>query len=61
MSTAAEPGRSPRREPCEVRCGCGRLMARLTPAGIELKCGRCKRIVVVPAMPQTGWLRVPPR
>jgi phage FluMu protein Com len=32
----------------ELRCGCGNLMARLTSAGLELKCRRCKRLVVVP-------------
>ena len=31
----------------ELRCGCGSLMARVTSAGIELKCRRCKRLVVV--------------
>ena len=33
----------------DVRCDCGSLMARLTPHGIELKCRRCKNIVVLPA------------
>lgn len=33
----------------ERRCVCGRLLARLTDAGIELKCPRCRRIVVI------GW------
>lgn len=32
----------------EVRCGCGRLVARIVPGGVELKCQRCKQIVVVP-------------
>lgn len=31
----------------EARCACGRLLARLTDAGIELKCSRCRRIVVI--------------
>jgi len=35
--------------PTEVRCHCGSLMARLTEAGLELKCRRCKRVVVVAA------------
>ena len=41
---------APRAQPTEreLRCGCGSLMARLTAAGIELKCRRCKRLVVVP-------------
>ncbi|MBX3026824.1 hypothetical protein KF840_18100 [bacterium] len=32
----------------DVRCPCGSLLARWTPAGLELKCRRCKRHVVVP-------------
>ncbi len=32
----------------DVRCGCGNLLARLVPGGVELKCRRCKRAVVVP-------------
>ena len=31
----------------EARCSCGRLLARLTEAGIELKCSRCRRLVVI--------------
>lgn len=34
-------------DPPETRCACGRLLARLTDAGIELKCTRCRRIVVI--------------
>lgn len=45
---------SPEQEPAEhatcpaVRCGCGALLARYVPAGIEPKCRRCKRTFVVP-------------
>jgi len=31
-----------------LRCDCGSLLARLVDAGVELKCRRCKRLVVVP-------------
>ena len=31
----------------EARCSCGRLLAGLTEAGIELKCSRCRRVVVI--------------
>lgn len=31
----------------ETRCACGSLLARLTAEGVELKCRRCKRLVVV--------------
>jgi hypothetical protein len=46
----------------ELRCHCGSLMARLTAAGVELKCRRCKRIVVVPLGRAPGrWMEVPMR
>lgn len=32
----------------DVRCACGSLLARLLPEGVELKCRRCRRVVVVP-------------
>ncbi|MBM4243310.1 MAG: hypothetical protein FJ148_05765 [Deltaproteobacteria bacterium] len=31
----------------EHRCVCGSLLARLRQEGVELKCRRCKRVVVV--------------
>ena len=30
------------------RCLCGSMLARLVPEGVELKCRRCKRQVIVP-------------
>ena len=35
-------------DPCDLRCECGSLMARVTAAGVELKCRRCKRLVYIP-------------
>ena len=35
-------------EPSEARCECGQLVAKLRRNGVELKCKRCKRIVVIP-------------
>jgi hypothetical protein len=32
----------------ELRCDCGSLLARWTPEGLELKCRRCKRRIIVP-------------
>jgi phage FluMu protein Com len=32
----------------DFRCLCGSLLARLVPQGVELKCRRCKRQVIVP-------------
>jgi len=31
-----------------LRCSCGSLLARMVAEGVELKCRRCKRQVVVP-------------
>ncbi len=52
------PPNPPRREtvrPCacggtvaDVRCDCGSLLARRVAGGVELKCRRCKRTVVLP-------------
>lgn len=33
--------------PHECRCGCGSLLARLRPDGLELKCRRCKRVITL--------------
>lgn len=40
--------------PCDVRCLCGNLVARLVKGGVELKCRRCKRLVVVPLENDAG-------
>jgi len=31
----------------ELRCLCGSLLARRVPGGVEVKCRRCKRAVVL--------------
>jgi len=43
---------------CECRCSCGSLLARLVDGGVELKCRRCKRTVVVPLAGSTPAGRV---
>ena len=35
----------------ELRCTCGSLLARFVAGGVELKCRRCKRAVIVPVEP----------
>ena len=35
-------------QPLDCRCLCGSLVARIAGDGIELKCRRCKRVLVVP-------------
>jgi hypothetical protein len=37
-----------------LRCGCGSLLARVVPNGVELKCRRCKRQVIVPYGTRSG-------
>jgi hypothetical protein len=36
---------------CELRCGCGSLLARLVGRAVELKCRRCKRTWNIPLEP----------
>lgn len=31
-----------------LRCGCGNLLARIVAEGVEIKCRRCKRRVILP-------------
>jgi hypothetical protein len=57
--TMIKPGRNemPPRPPADVRpaapvssdlrCTCGSLLARVMPNGVELKCRRCRRSVLV--------------
>lgn len=35
------------------RCICGSLLARLVVEGVELKCRRCKRHIIVPLEPHS--------
>jgi hypothetical protein len=39
----------------ESRCQCGNLLARLRREGVELKCRRCKRLVVIPWGESLAW------
>jgi len=39
----------------ETRCECGQLIAKVRGRAIELKCKRCKRIVVIPFSSIEGW------
>ncbi len=43
----------------ETRCECGQLIAKVRGQGLELKCKRCKRIVVIPFTSIEGWGTVP--
>ncbi len=37
-----------------LRCCCGSLLARLVAEGVELKCRRCKRRIIVPLQGKAG-------
>ena len=43
----------------ETRCECGQLIAKVRGQGLELKCKRCKRIVIIPFTSIEGWGTVP--
>jgi len=44
----------------ESRCECGQLIAKVRGQGLELKCKRCKRIVVIPFSSIEGWSTATP-
>jgi hypothetical protein len=48
MTPAEAPRRSCDTADCECRCSCGSLLARLVEGGVELKCRRCKRTLLLP-------------
>lgn len=50
-SSARERGQE---EGAAHRCSCGSLLARLVAGGVELKCRRCKRIVLLPFSTERG-------
>jgi hypothetical protein len=37
------------------RCECGNLLAKIVARGIEVKCRRCKRVVVIAFGDIEGW------
>ena len=53
ISTTATHNRSA--DSRETRCECGQLIAKVRGEGLELKCKRCKRIVVIPFASIEGW------
>lgn len=46
---------SDRYKTLETRCECGQLIAKVCEQGLELKCKRCKRIVLIPFSSIEGW------
>ncbi len=45
----------------DCRCACGSLLARVVEGGVELKCRRCKRTVLVPLTGATADASSPHR
>ena len=39
----------------ETRCECGQLIAKVCRQSLELKCKRCKRIVIISFSSIEGW------
>lgn len=40
------------------RCLCGSLLARIVPNGVELKCRKCKRHIIVPLREENGMEKI---
>lgn len=53
--TISHPPSLDRFQAHETRCECGQLIAKVRGQGLELKCKRCKRIVVIPFSSIEGW------
>jgi hypothetical protein len=53
------PTRQATAEASETRCECGQLIAKVKGESLELKCKRCKRIVVIPFSSIQGWRTAP--
>jgi phage FluMu protein Com len=49
-----QPGKGAR----PFRCTCGSLLARLVRDGLELKCRKCKRQIVVPLTEKKSWAEI---
>jgi len=48
-----EPAGTATKDGDVLRCHCGSLLARLVRQGVEIKCRRCKRRVVLPLSKST--------
>jgi hypothetical protein len=47
-------GETNSRAAADCRCLCGNLLARLVTGGVEVKCRRCKRTLLLPLEPERG-------
>jgi len=53
-----EAGRPAAGAPEPLRCLCGSLLARLVKNGVELKCRKCKRHIIVPLTEEKSWTKI---
>jgi phage FluMu protein Com len=53
----SENERPPRHEH-PFRCACGSLLARVVRNGLELKCRKCKRQIVVRLTEDKSWAKI---
>ena len=53
---ARRPGAGAPEKP--FRCLCGSLLARLVRDGVELKCRKCKRHIIVPLTEEKSWTKI---
>lgn len=54
MATTKAPAQE-QNQTHETRCECGQLIAKVRGQRLELKCKRCKRIVMIPFSSIEGW------
>jgi hypothetical protein len=52
---SSKPDTASTTDDAEARCECGQLMAKVREDGLELKCKRCKRIVLIPFALIEDW------
>ncbi len=50
----SESRRAPATDQC--RCECGSLLARIVENGVEIRCRRCKRDLLVPFSAGNDWV-----
>ncbi|MBM4267800.1 MAG: hypothetical protein FJ144_14515 [Deltaproteobacteria bacterium] len=58
--TAEAQAGAPSPDAGEARCPCGSLLARLCDDGVELKCRRCERGVLLPWPADRSWREIEP-
>lgn len=55
-SSAGDAAPVETRDDGDCRCRCGSLVARVVAEGVEIKCRRCKRNLLVPWSANGAWV-----